>query len=114
MENQKLPAGLIEGQKLSELFSELSWRQAGVDDFKDFPYPFVCIGTDILMGEMVEMNSGDLSSAMRASMAIPSVFTAVVRDSTPHPCGRRREAQFSGSGGPRYGSRHYYRGICGI
>ena len=78
----ELPAGLIEGQKLSELFSELSWRQAGVNDFQDFPYPFICIGTDILKGEKVEMNSGDLSSAMRASMAIPSVFTAVVRDST--------------------------------
>ncbi len=78
----ELPAGLIEGQKLSELFSELSWRQAGVDDFNDFPYPFSCIGTDILQGEKVEMNSGDISSAMRASMAIPSVFTAVVRDST--------------------------------
>jgi NTE family protein len=78
----ELPAGLIEGQKLSELFSELSWRQAGVDDFNDFPYPFTCIATDILKGGKVEMNSGDLSSAMRASMAIPSVFTAVVRDSS--------------------------------
>ncbi|MCK5694843.1 MAG: patatin-like phospholipase family protein, partial [Bacteroidales bacterium] len=78
----ELPAGLIEGQKLSELFSELSWRQAGVENFNDFPYPFICIGTDILRGEKVEMNSGDLSSAMRASMAIPSVFTAVVRDSS--------------------------------
>ncbi len=78
----ELPAGLIEGQKLSELFSRLSWRQAGVNDFNDFPYPFACIGTDILQGKKVEMNSGDISSAMRASMAIPSVFTAVVRDST--------------------------------
>ncbi len=78
----ELPAGLIEGQELSQLFSELSWKQAGVNDFNDFPYPFACIGTDILKGEKVEMNSGDLSSAMRASMAIPSVFTAVVRDST--------------------------------
>ena len=78
----QLPSGLIEGQKLSQLFSELTWRQAGVDDFGDFPYPYVCIGTDLLKGEMVEMNSGDLSSAMRASMAIPSVFTPVVRDSS--------------------------------
>ena len=76
----QLPSGLIEGQKLSQLFSELSWRQAGVDDFADFPIPYVCIGTDLLRGEMVEMNSGDLSSAMRASMAIPSVFTPVIRD----------------------------------
>ena len=78
----ELPAGLIEGQKLSELFSELTWRTAGIDDFQEFPYPFVCIGTDILRGQRVEMNSGDLSSAMRASMAIPSVFTAVVRDTS--------------------------------
>jgi len=78
----ELPSGLIEGQELSSLFSELSWRQAGVDDFQDFPYPFACIGTDILGGKKVLMNSGDLSSAMRASMAIPSIFTAVERDST--------------------------------
>lgn len=77
----ELPSGLIEGQKLSELFSDLTWRQAGVNDFNEFPTPFLCIGTDILKGGMVEMNSGDLSSAMRASMAIPSVFTPVVRDS---------------------------------
>jgi len=78
----ELPSGLIEGQKLSELFSELTWRQAGVNDFKEFPMPFTCIATDILKGGMVEMNSGDLSSAMRASMAIPSVFTPVIRDSS--------------------------------
>jgi NTE family protein len=77
----ELPSGLIEGQKLSELFSNLTWRQAGVNDFNDFPTPFTCIGADILGGEMVKMNSGDLSSAMRASMAIPSIFTPVVRDS---------------------------------
>jgi len=78
----ELPSGLIEGQKLSELFSELTWRQAGVDDFRELPVPFTCIGTDILKGEMVLLNSGDLSSAMRASMAIPSVFTAVSRDTS--------------------------------
>ena len=78
----QLPSGLIEGQKLSQLFSQLAWRHAGVEDFHAFPIPYTCIGTDLLKGEMVEMNSGDLSSAMRASMAIPSVFTPVVRDST--------------------------------
>jgi NTE family protein len=77
----ELPSGLIEGQKLSQLFSELTWRQAGVEDFHDFPIPYTCIATDILKGEMVELNSGDLSSAMRSSMAIPSVFTPVLRDS---------------------------------
>jgi NTE family protein len=77
----QLPSGLIEGQKLSQLFSELTWEQAGVEDFHDFPVPYTCIATDLLKGEMVEINSGDLSSAMRSSMAIPSVFTPVLRDS---------------------------------
>ena len=78
----QLPSGLIEGQKLSRLFSQLAWRQAGIDDFHDFPVPYTCIATDLLKGEMVEISSGDLSSAMRASMAIPSVFTPVMRDSS--------------------------------
>ena len=78
----ELPSGLIEGQKLSQLFSELTWRQAGITDFTDFPVPYACIGTDLLRGDMVVMNSGDLSSAMRASMAIPSVFTPVKRDTS--------------------------------
>ena len=78
----ELPSGMIEGQKLSQLFSELTWRQAGVDDFKDFPFPYTCIGTDLLSGKKVDLSSGDLSSAMRASMAIPSVFTPVIRDTT--------------------------------
>jgi NTE family protein len=78
----QLPSGLIEGQKLSQLFSQLTWRQAGVEDFHNFPIPYTCIATDLLKGEMVELNSGDLSSAMRSSMAIPSVFTPVLRDSS--------------------------------
>ncbi len=78
----QLPSGLIEGQKLSQLFSQLAWRQAGVEDFHDFPFPYTCIATDLLKGEMVEIHTGDLSSAMRASMAIPSVFTPVVRDTS--------------------------------
>lgn len=78
----QLPSGLIEGQKLSQLFSQLTWRQAGIEDFHQFPVPFTCIATDLLKGEMMELNSGDLSSAMRSSMAIPSVFTPVIRDSS--------------------------------
>ncbi len=78
----ELPSGLIEGQRLSELFSDLTWRQAGVNDFNELPTPFTCMGTDILKGGLVEMNSGDLSSAMRASMAIPSIFTPVIRDTS--------------------------------
>jgi NTE family protein len=77
-----LPSGLLEGQNLSVLLSSLTWRTAGIDSFDQYPYPFRCVGTDIINGEIVNFNSGDLALKMRASMAIPSVFTPVVLDSS--------------------------------
>ena len=77
-----LPSGLLEGQNLSVLLSSLTWRTAGIDSFDHYPYPFRCVGTDIINGEIVDFNSGDLALKMRASMAIPSVFTPVVLDSS--------------------------------
>jgi NTE family protein len=77
-----LPSGVLEGQNLSLLLSGLTWKTAGIDSFDKFPYPFRCVGTEIINGEIYEFSSGDLATAMRASMAIPSVFTPVVFDSS--------------------------------
>ena len=77
-----LPSGLLEGQNLALLLSGLTWRTAGIDSFDQFPYPYRCVGTEIINGEIIEFQLGDLAAAMRASMAIPSVFTPVIFDST--------------------------------
>jgi len=77
-----LPSGMLEGQNLALLLSGLTWRTAGIDSFDQFPYPFRCVGTEIIHGEISEFRFGDLSADMRASMAIPSVFSPVVIDST--------------------------------
>lgn len=77
-----LPSGLLEGQNLAMLLSGLTWRTAGIESFDKFPYPYRCVGTEIIKGEIVNFSSGDLAQAMRASMAIPSVFTPVVIDTT--------------------------------
>jgi NTE family protein len=76
-----LPSGLLEGQNLSNLLSGLTWRTAGIESFDSFTYPYRCVGVDIIKGETILFNSGDLALNMRASMAIPSVFTPVVLDS---------------------------------
>ncbi len=75
-----LPKGMIEGQKLSELLSELTQAAHHINDFSKFPIPFACMAADIEKGEPVLLNKGFLPRAMRASMAIPSVFTPVVLD----------------------------------
>ena len=79
VENKKLqfPKGIIEGEALMELFSNLTRPVHEITDFNDFPIPFACIGTNIVTGEPVVLNHGSLAMSMRASMAIPSIFTPV-------------------------------------
>jgi NTE family protein len=76
----ELPSGLVAGQKITKLFDRLTLPVQGVHEFAHLPIPFVCVATDIETGEAVPLKSGDLADAIRASMAIPSVFTPVVID----------------------------------
>ena len=71
------PGGLIFGQKISLLFASLTFPYERVTDFDRFPIPFRCVASDLIRGERVVLKSGSLSKAMRATMAIPTVFSAV-------------------------------------
>jgi len=73
----KLPSGLIEGQHLYELFSKLTRSVYSVNDFNEFPVPFTCVAVDLETANPVRLHSGSLHEAMRASMAIPSIFSPV-------------------------------------
>ncbi len=73
----KLPAGVIEGQELNIKFLELFFHVFDRKQFRDLPIPFQCMATDLETGNLVVLDSGNLVKALRASMAIPSVFTAV-------------------------------------
>lgn len=75
-----LPSGLIQGQKVQNKFSSLAWRVAGIDSFADYPIPFRCVATDLLSGKPVVFHKGDLITAMRGSMSIPSAFAPVKVD----------------------------------
>jgi len=75
-----IPTGLILGQKLEMALANVTWSVHGVTDFSKFPIPFACIATDIETGEAVVFNKGYLPDIIRASMAIPSVFSAVELD----------------------------------
>ncbi|MBS1668425.1 MAG: patatin-like phospholipase family protein [Bacteroidetes bacterium] len=73
----RLPSGVLEGQELWLKFSELFFRVNRIKNFKKFPIPFECIATDVSTGEAVVLDSGEVISAIRSSMAIPSVFTSM-------------------------------------
>jgi NTE family protein len=73
----RISTGVLEGQELWLKFSELLFPVYKVKKFDSLPIPFKCVATDISTGQAVVLDSGELVSAVRASMAIPSVFTAV-------------------------------------
>jgi len=76
----ELPKGLIKGQKLSNLLSNLTRPVHNLNDFSQLPIPYACVAADIETGQKVVLHSGSLARSMRASMAIPSIFTPVEID----------------------------------
>lgn len=77
----KVPVGLIYGQQISALLTRLTLPAYSINNFNDLPIPFTCVGSDIIRGTSVPIHQGGLADAMRASMAIPTVFTPIDRDS---------------------------------
>ncbi|MBG0781528.1 MAG: patatin-like phospholipase family protein [Bacteroidales bacterium] len=69
--------GLYNGQMIESLLAYYTSQSYQYNSFKDFPVPFICIGTDLEDGSSVLLDKGVFHKALRASMSIPSYFTPV-------------------------------------
>ena len=69
--------GIIKGKNLHSLFERLTSGYSDSIDFNTLPIPFACVATDMVTFTEYVFHSGVLPQAMRASMAIPAVFTPV-------------------------------------
>jgi len=76
----KMPLGLVQGQKIDLVLNKLTMPVALVDDFDKLTIPFRAVATDIVTGEPVVLGSGDLATAIRASMSIPAAMAPVQID----------------------------------
>ncbi len=76
----RLPTGLAEGQRFSELLARVTWPVQSVRDFRRLPLPFAAVATDLESGEAVRLERGFLPDVLRASAAIPSVVSPVSLD----------------------------------
>lgn len=74
--------GLIDSQELWLILNRMFLPVYDVKDFSKFNIPFKCIATDLSNGKSVVMSKGEITTAVRSSMAIPSVFTAVDYEKT--------------------------------
>ena len=73
-----LPVGLNPGEALALLLSRYTAQYGGISSFDELPTPFRCVATDLVSGDAVVLDRGPLAKALRATMAIPAVFTPVV------------------------------------
>ncbi len=70
-----IKASLHEGQQINLMLNKFFSPFYNVKSFDNLPTPFLCIGTDLLTGEAVELNHGNLAMAVRSSMSIPGFFS---------------------------------------
>jgi len=69
--------GVIAGQKITLFMTRMVLPYLTVDDFDSLMIPFRCIAVDLTTGTEVVLGRGSLPTAMRATMAVPSVFSPV-------------------------------------
>lgn len=76
----KLPLAALRGQKLALALNELMLETATVSHFDQLPIPFRAMATDLATGDAVVMDRGSLATVLRASMAVPVVYSPVQID----------------------------------
>ncbi|NUY81294.1 patatin-like phospholipase family protein [Flavobacterium sp. MAH-1] len=75
-----IPRSYSKGIYNYNLIAKLTHNVRHVRDFNKLPIPFLCIATDIETGEEILLNKGYLPQAIRASAALPTVFSPVELD----------------------------------
>ena len=70
------PGGMLKGDKFLAFVEETMQAQS----FDELQIQFKAVATDFWRREAVVFDSGDLLTAIRASMAIPYLFTPIVED----------------------------------
>lgn len=65
--------GLLNFDKASQWIDDL--LKGRPDTFEQLAIPFVAVAADIVRGELIAINTGKLSAALRASSSVPGIFT---------------------------------------
>jgi NTE family protein len=101
-----LGGGLLKGEKIIEF-----WRENFVQEtVEQLGTPFGCVATDLQTGAEVWLRKGSIAEAVRASIALPGLFTPVMREGrllvdgglvnpvpvslARHGCGHRHRRRF--------------------
>lgn len=67
-------SGLVDGQKILEFLR----KQISSCKIEEMKLPFIAVATDVYSGDEVILREGDMLDAIRATIAVPGIFTPVV------------------------------------
>ncbi|MGD9486652.1 MAG: patatin-like phospholipase family protein [Calditrichaceae bacterium] len=78
-----IPTSLSPGQKVLSILSDifLKAQYQARNDYNNLRVPFRTVATDLISGEQVVLRSGNLAESINASLAVPLLFSPVIRDS---------------------------------
>ncbi|PYX29796.1 MAG: hypothetical protein DMG77_11495 [Acidobacteria bacterium] len=71
------PNGLSPAHGVGLLIDRIAFPYSTISTFDDLPTPFRCVATDMLTGDAITLRDGSLAESLRATMAIPAVFTPI-------------------------------------
>lgn len=77
-----IPEAFSTGQKLTRFLNILTLNALykPIKDYDDFRIPFRAVTTDLITGKRIVIKDGDVTETLRASIAVPLLFTSVPRD----------------------------------
>lgn len=76
----RFPRGAIEGQKLEQVLGSLFEKNGQPLRFDQMPIAFAAVASDLETGQAVVLQSGEVASALRASMSVPGALAPLERD----------------------------------
>jgi NTE family protein len=75
-----VPGGLVSTADMDDLLRSYVAQVRATIDFNQLPIPFRAVATDMVSGEMVVLDSGDLAMAIRGSMTVPGLMSPVLTE----------------------------------
>ena len=73
----RAPRAAVGSSGLETMLKRLTEGVSGEVDFDRMPIPYRAVATDLVSGEPVVFDHGELAAVMRASMSVPAVFAPV-------------------------------------
>ena len=79
-EGFSLPVGFVQGQVIDTVMTRVTLPVAAVNDFDELAIPFRAVAAELDTGDAVVLGSGNLGSAIRASMTVPAALAPIELD----------------------------------